>query len=419
MKIIFAFFFLSWLILPPVFSQKNTGEIDISINGEKFLLYKDSYALLIGISNYSNGWPVLPGVKEDLYKVRNALEKNGFAVMAIWDPDKDQMDDAITEFIRNFGQQQDTRLLIYFAGHGYTAKSSYGESIGYLVPVDAPRPQLGYGKFQARAMEMAQFDLYSKRIQSNHALFLFDACFSGSLFTSKVLPKPLSKEMMEPVRQFITSGSADEQVPDKSIFCRQFIHALTSAEGDYDQDGYITGTELGEFLQKSVINYSRDTQHPQYGKIRNPRLDKGEIIFITTTTPYLTTLTTPTTPTTSPPHRTTTRTTSTTPTTSPLVTTTSPPETTSPPPHITTSPPETTSLSPKPYTDNSGELKVVTKLTGDLYINDIFYRTIAGNSTVMLFNVPTGKQRLELKGASPWKKKIRITRGGVTVVWIK
>ncbi len=301
MKIIFAFFFLSWLILPPVFSQKNTGEIAVSINGEKFLLYKDSYALLIGISNYSNGWPVLPGVKEDLYKVRNALEKNGFAVMAIWDPDKDQMDDAITEFIRNFGQQQDTRLLIYFAGHGHTAKSSYGESIGYLVPVDAPRPQLGYGKFQARAMEMAQFDLYSKRIQSSHALFLFDACFSGSLFTSKVLPKPLSKEMMEPVRQFITSGSADEQVPDKSIFCRQFIQALTSAEGDYDRDGYITGTELGEFLQKSVINYSRDTQHPQYGKIRNPRLDKGEIIFITTTTPYLAT------PTTSPPHHTTTR----------------------------------------------------------------------------------------------------------------
>jgi len=37
----------------------------------------------------------------------------------------------------------------------------------------------------------------------------------------------------------------------------------------------------------------------------------------------------------------------------------------------------------------------------------------------MLFNVPTGKQRLELKGASPWKKKIRITKGGLTIVWIK
>ncbi|NIQ03284.1 MAG: peptidase C14, partial [Nitrospinaceae bacterium] len=44
-------------------------------------------------------------------------------------------------------------------------------------------------------------------------------------------------------------------------------------------NGYLTGIELGEFLQKQVVNYSNGSQHPQYGKIRNPHLDKGDFVF--------------------------------------------------------------------------------------------------------------------------------------------
>ena len=245
MKFLSACFAILLFVVVSTFSQGKRGEVNVVIKGKSHTLYTESYALLIGVSEYSNGWPVLPGVKKDLFKVRSALEKQGFAVMAVWDPDKDQMDDAITEFIKNFGQNEKSRLVIYYAGHGYTATSSYGEAIGYLVPVDAPRPHLGFGKFQARSVEIAQFDLYSKRIQSNHALFIFDACFSGSLFTSKTLPKPLSKEIKEPVRQFITSGSADEQVPDKSIFCSQFIQAMTERGGDYDQEWICHRNRIG------------------------------------------------------------------------------------------------------------------------------------------------------------------------------
>ncbi|NIQ00426.1 MAG: hypothetical protein GWN10_07240, partial [Nitrospinaceae bacterium] len=64
----------------------------------------------------------------------------------------------------------------------------------------------------------------------------------------------------------------------ESIFRRQFIAAL-NGEGDSDDDGYLTGIELGEFLQKKVVNYSQGSQHPQYGKIRNPHLDKGDFVF--------------------------------------------------------------------------------------------------------------------------------------------
>jgi hypothetical protein len=42
----------------------------------------------------------------------------------------------------------------------------------------------------------------------------------------------------------------------------------------------VTALELGEFLQKTVVNYSKNAQHPQYGKIRNPNLDKGDFVFV-------------------------------------------------------------------------------------------------------------------------------------------
>jgi formylglycine-generating enzyme required for sulfatase activity len=85
------------------------------------------------------------------------------------------------------------------------------------------------------------------------------------------------------VRQFITAGGANEKVPDESVFRRQFQAALRG-EADTDADGYVTGTELGEFLTNKVINYSRNSQHPQYGKIRNPHLDKGDYVFKITIT---------------------------------------------------------------------------------------------------------------------------------------
>ncbi|KOR29067.1 hypothetical protein TI05_15760, partial [Achromatium sp. WMS3] len=38
-------------------------------------LYKGSYALLIGASEYRAGWPRLPGVKKDIPEVQKALEQ--------------------------------------------------------------------------------------------------------------------------------------------------------------------------------------------------------------------------------------------------------------------------------------------------------------------------------------------------------
>jgi len=88
----------------------------------------------------------------------------------------------------------------------------------------------------------------------------------------------ISEKSTLPVRQFITADREDEQVPDKSMFKRCFLVGL---EGDADLtgDGYITGSELGMYLSDKVVNYTHRQQHPQYGKINNPNLDRGDFIF--------------------------------------------------------------------------------------------------------------------------------------------
>ena len=56
-------------------------------------------------------------------------------------------------------------------------------------------------------------------------------------------------------------------------------------DADLNADGYVTGSELGMHLQEKVVNYTRGGQHPQYGKINNPKLDRGDFIFVSPQAP--------------------------------------------------------------------------------------------------------------------------------------
>ena len=263
----------------PLFAQMRGLSINTPDTGEEIPLYQGSYALIIGASDYTNGWPSLPGVKEDVAAVKAALEKHGFEVSLTENPNQQQLQQAFTDFIGQYGQSPENRLLLYFAGHGHTLKLAYGGEMGYIVPVDAPNPNDDEAGFIEKALDMQMMEVYAKRIQAKHAFFLFDSCFSGSIFSlSRAVPENISYKTAKPVRQFLTSGSAEETVPDKSIFRQQLIAAL-DGEADANRDGYVTGTELGEFMQNNVINYSQGSQHPQYGKIRHPMLDKGDFVF--------------------------------------------------------------------------------------------------------------------------------------------
>ena len=282
-----ATFFL-WIFLPLTYLHaetrsmtsvpvKGVGPVILTDStGAQIGLYKESHALLIGVSNYTAGWPDLESIPGELDKVQAVLEKHGFHVVRVIDPDSEELPRRFKQFINKYGYQPDNRLLFYFSGHGYTRLEG---KKGYLVPTDAPDPRIDEIAFAQKSLAMGQILAWAKDIEAKHALFLFDSCFSGTIFKTRALPKipkHISAKTSRPVRQFITAGSAGEEVPAESVFTPMFIRAL-EGEGDINSDGYVTGEELGMFLHDKVVDYSQQT--PQYGKIRDPNLDMGDFVF--------------------------------------------------------------------------------------------------------------------------------------------
>jgi prokaryotic YEATS domain/Caspase domain len=246
--------------------------------GKTVGLYKGSYALVLGIADYSAGWPKLPSVIEETKQIEQILTENGFAVTRVLNSDNNALENAFKLFIEKYGYDKNNRLLFFFSGHGYSRKKG---AKGYLVPTNAPDPRKDEKGFLRKALPMSQILAWCRQIEAKHAMFLFDSCFSGTIFKSKALPEiPLhiSEITSRPVRQFITAGDAGEEVPAKSVFAKSFIRGL-QGEADLSRDGYITGSELGMYLRDKVLYY-QSGQTPQYGKIRDPDLDEGDFVFL-------------------------------------------------------------------------------------------------------------------------------------------
>ncbi len=271
-------FFLTFMLLG---QQRGFKSVKVPGTGTD-VLYEQSYALVIGESEYNSGWNKLTEVKQDVSEVKKVLEKHDFQVVLKENIVSDDFDQTIKNFIADYGQTQNSRVLIYYAGHGHTILNATSkEQMGYLVPVDAPHPLSNRTDFLKKAVSIERFEDYSKRFEAKHVLFVFDACFAGTIFSSRSGggTPTISGLTAKPVRQFITSGSAEETVPAESYFRKVFVQALESDVADATKDGFLTATELAIHLQNEVTNFGAGTQHPQYGKIRNPNLNEGDFVF--------------------------------------------------------------------------------------------------------------------------------------------
>jgi hypothetical protein len=56
------------------------------------------------------------------------------------------------------------------------------------------------------------------------------------------------------------------------------VRAL-QGDGDLDGDGYMTASELGQYLETKVVEYRGEQQTPQYGKLNDPLLNQGDFVF--------------------------------------------------------------------------------------------------------------------------------------------
>ncbi len=244
---------------------------------EEVNLYDSSYALVIGIDSYTNGWPRLSGAVNDARLVADALRKKGFEVTFKKDLNSSQLKETFTEFFIFKGENPNARLFVWFAGHGHTED---GE--GYLIPADSPLPEQG-AQFRYKALSMRRFGELVRQAKSKHAFAVFDSCFSGTIFTTQRSKPPtaVTRATTLPVRHFLSSGDANQKVSDDGTFRKLFIRAINGEErADANGDGYLTGSELGLFLTDRLTNLTQAAQTPRYGKLRDPDYDRGDFVFL-------------------------------------------------------------------------------------------------------------------------------------------
>jgi TPR repeat protein len=244
-------------------------------------LYSKSYALLIGNSQYQS-WSHLKTIPNELNHLEEFLKTQGFDVIRKNNLQSDELKKTLHHFLIDNGTSENHRLLIFFAGHGHTIKALNGIERGYIVPIDAPRPAQDENGFKKAALGLEEIKIWTQDSKSNHILFLFDSCFSGSIVRSAVSANRtrIEASAKNPVHYVITAGDADETVPGASQFVPALLNGLRDGEADLYPDNYITSDELTTYLEREIPNRTSDKNHPKSGQLNSHSLQKsGQFIF--------------------------------------------------------------------------------------------------------------------------------------------
>jgi formylglycine-generating enzyme required for sulfatase activity len=244
-------------------------------------LYTKSYALVIGNDQYSGGWPRLSKAVSDARKVAAALETKGFDVTLKTNLDGRDLQDAFEDFFIDKGRDPESRLFVWYAGHGDTVN---GE--GYLIPVNGVLSR-DKANFLRRSVSLREFGRFVRLAESKHIYTVFDSCFAGTIFNvARSAPPPaITRVTGQPVRQFLSSGDAGQTVSDDGTFATLFVDAMSGKRrSDLNGDGYITGSEMGAFLTDRVSNYTNNKQVPRQGKLNDPKYDTGDFVFLASLT---------------------------------------------------------------------------------------------------------------------------------------
>jgi formylglycine-generating enzyme required for sulfatase activity len=231
--------------------------------------YSTSYALIIGISEYENKekWPYLENALKDGLEVGKELDSRGFDVTYNTNITLSELERALKEFFYNEKIDNQSRLFLWHSGHGHTIR---GE--GFLVPADAPGPD--NDGFIRNALPVKRFEEYSQYTKAKHVYMVFDSCFSSTIFkesSSKSTSTAYVKKNQ--VRQFLCSCKQGQKRQDNHHFRNSFLKAIRNeAEANYNKDGYLTATELGQFIKQQI------DQIPYYGRLKG--FDQGDFVFI-------------------------------------------------------------------------------------------------------------------------------------------
>lgn len=226
------------------------------------------HALIIGISEYKN-WSYLDNALKKGMEVGMELESRGFDVNYKSNVTLIELENALKEFFYNEQIDEQSRLFLWYSGHGHTIK---GE--GFLVPTDAPGKEASDFGFIRNALPVKRFEEYAKYTKAKHVYMVFDSCFSSPIFIESTGKSPGTKNVKKnQVRQFLCSCKSGKQEQSNVRFRDLFLRAIRNeVKVDTNKKDYISATEIGQFIKQNMENI------PYYGSLKG--YDQAEFEFI-------------------------------------------------------------------------------------------------------------------------------------------
>ncbi len=144
--------------------------------------------------------------------------------------------------------------IVYFAGHGTSARSGPFEQTGFIVPYDARVSLEGespLAELESDAINMRSFVRRIEELRAMHVVCFLDCCVSGYAGSRGPEP-PLSAttRLTTPTRQILSAGTLDQQAYESSDLGHGFYsHVLLELLG---RARIVTVQELGASLYRQV-----------------------------------------------------------------------------------------------------------------------------------------------------------------------
>jgi formylglycine-generating enzyme required for sulfatase activity len=212
-------------------------------------------ALLIGVSQYGEGFPPLSAAPNDVAALKKVLENPEMAgfdeVIPLIDPDLAAMQSAIGKFFSD--RAKDDLLLLYFSGHGI--KDGDTNHL-YLASCQTSKEE-----FRWQAVPASFVQQRSQFCPSRRQVIILDCCFSGA-FKDGWIPKgtglDLQQELGKEGRAVLTSSNEFEQSFQQdtgealSLYTQYLVEGIETGAADSDKDGNIYVMELHDYAKAKV-----------------------------------------------------------------------------------------------------------------------------------------------------------------------
>jgi TPR repeat protein len=250
------------------------------------------YVVAIGIDHYEN-WPVLGTAVSDATGFAQLLTtKFGFeyAVPPLTEKSatRDAIDSLIDDDLRSRLKPEDS-LVIFFAGHGTTRNDKVGDetrSVGFIVPWEARAP--GQNEHWSDYVNVEELLRTISTLPPAHILVILDSCHSGmalgTRFSRSRDDTRFQRDMLVKVsRKVISSAQGDQLAADQgpladhSLFTGLMIQGLTTGKADTFGAPFVTGSQLGAYVQHEVGVAEGSRQTPLFGSFD---LDEGGELII-------------------------------------------------------------------------------------------------------------------------------------------